>query len=188
MKSLGLLAGFIPLIIYGILAGPSVRSVEVAIIVSLVALVVVAYNDLLDRFILAWATIFVFGSSLILIGAFNVTLLIPYMGIFIYLTLATASFGSIVAGMPFTLQYARRTVDKALWEHPLFRNVNLIMTAVWGSIFFANLVISGLVLVLPEYGWGFQVFTWLFLVSGVVFTVIYPGYIRKKVSGRSDPG
>jgi len=188
MKSLGLLAGFIPLIIYGILAGPSTRSVEVALIVSLVALAVVAYNDLVNRFILAWATIFVFGFSLIAIGVFNGTVLIPYMGIFIYLTLATVSFGSIIIGMPFTLQYARRMVDKALWEHPRFRHVNVFMTTVWGLVFLINLAISGAVLVLPEFTLLFQIFTWIALICGVAFTIIYPGYARKGVSGRLDSG
>jgi hypothetical protein len=188
MRNLGLLTGFIPLIIYGILAGQSVASVEVALVVSLIAEVVFAYHDLVDRYILAWVTMFIFGFSLIAIGAFNGTGLIPYMGIVIYLTLASVSFGSIFIGIPFTLQYARRMVDKVLWEHPLFRKVNIFMTAVWGLIFLLNVVVSSLVLVLPENATVLRIFTWIFLISGVVFTVMYPEYIRKKASGRSDSG
>ncbi|HVP95064.1 MAG TPA: hypothetical protein VMS89_07840 [Methanoregulaceae archaeon] len=188
MRNLGLFAGFIPLIIYGILAGQSARSVEVALVVSLIAEVAFCYHDLVNRFILAWATLFMFSFALIGIGAFNVTLFIPYMGILIYLTLVSVSFGSIIFGTPFTLQYARRMVDKSLREHPLFRNVNVFMTAVWGVVFLINLAVSGVALVLPGYAMVCQILTWIFLICGVVFTVIYPGYIRKKVSGSPDPG
>ena len=188
MRIPGLLAGFIPLIIYGILAGQSVISVEVALVIALIAEIIFAYHDLVNRYILAWATLFIFGFSLIAIGVLNVAGLIPCMGIFIYLTLASVSVVSIISGMPFTMQYARRMVDKALWEHPLFKKVNVFMSAVWSLIFLINFAISGAALILPEYAMVFQVFTWIFLITGIVFTVMYPGYVRKKVSGRSDSG
>jgi hypothetical protein len=42
---------------------------------------------------------------------------------------------SIVIGQPFTLQYAREQVPRTLWDHPTFRRVNLVITAVWAAAF-----------------------------------------------------
>jgi hypothetical protein len=184
MKIPGLLAGFIPLIIFGVLAGQSVSSVEVALVVSLIAEVLFAYHDLRNRFILAWATIFIFGLSLLAIAGLNLTFIIPYMGTFIYTALAAVSFVSIISRTPFTVQYARTMVDKALWDHPLFLKVNVFMTGVWGTIFLINLILSVAIVYLPVYTIFLQPLTWIVLISGVVFTVMYPRRIRKQESGR----
>ena len=61
------------------------------------------------------------------------TWILPGMGMLMYAVLALVTFGSILAKTPFTLQYAREMVDRALWENPVFNRVNVLMTGFWGE-------------------------------------------------------
>lgn len=57
------------------------------------------------------------------------------LGLAIHLTLSAMAFGSIAAGSPFTLQYARDDWPRDYWHLPQFVAVNRLMTAVWGMLF-----------------------------------------------------
>lgn len=57
------------------------------------------------------------------------------VGLLIHLVLAAMAFGSIAAGSPFTLQFARDDWPRAYWHLPQFVAVNRVVTAVWGGIF-----------------------------------------------------
>jgi hypothetical protein len=181
MKSVGILVGFTPLIVYGVLAGSSVSSVTVALGVALVVTVIAGFSDLRNGMILTWATLFLFGSLLIAVGALGMTGILPVMGMLIYGVLATVTFGSILAKIPFTLQYARKMVDRTLWEKPVFIRVNILMTGVWGGVFVINFLLDYLGFAYPRSaGWISPPLTYLVLIAGIVFTIWYPGHIQKK--------
>nr|WP_295837529.1 NAD(P)/FAD-dependent oxidoreductase [uncultured Azospirillum sp.] len=57
------------------------------------------------------------------------------LGLMIHLALSAMAFGSIAAGSPFTLQYARDDWPREFWHLPQFVAVNRAMTAVWGVLF-----------------------------------------------------
>ena len=135
MRNAGLFLGFVPLIIYGVLAGSSVFSVTMALAAATVATIVIGWTDLRKGMILIWANLVLFGCALIAIGIFGIVGVIPYMGVLIYAALAAVTIGSILVGMPFTLQYAREMVDKKLWENPFFIRVNILITG-YGLGFF----------------------------------------------------
>lgn len=104
----------------------------------------------------------------------------------IYAALAAVTFGSILAKIPFTLQYARGMVDRTLWEKPGFIRVNILMTGVWGGVFVINLLLSYLTFAFPHsVGWIPSPLTYLVLIAGIIFTVWYPGYVQKKYSSAS---
>jgi hypothetical protein len=48
------------------------------------------------------------------------------------LLLAAVALGSVAAGRPFTLPYARAAVDPRWWDDVHFRRVNLILSSLWG--------------------------------------------------------
>jgi hypothetical protein len=180
MRSAGVLIGFVPLIVYGVLAGNSVMSVIIALGAATVTTIVVGFTDLRKRRILTWSNLMLFGSLLLAVGVLGMTGLLPLMGMLIYTTLAAVTFGSILAGTPFTLQYAREMVDRSLWKNPVFIRVNVLMTGVWGSIFVINLMLNYLMLVNPELQGGVaSMLTYIVLVAGIVFTIWYPGYLQK---------
>jgi hypothetical protein len=88
----------------------------------------------------------------------------------------------VVASMalrrPFTLQYARETVDKAAWESPAFLRTNNVITAVWALAFLA-MVVADLILIyrpdLPRVGIFITVAA---LVGALKFTSWYPERVR----------
>lgn len=182
MKGSGLILGFIPLVVYGVLAGNSVSSVSIALAAAIAASVVVGWADLRKGMMMAWANVVMFGFALIAIGVLGIVWIVPYMGILIYAALAAFTFGSILIGMPFTLQYARGMVDRTLWEKPGFIRVNVMITGIWGGVFLVNLCLSGIVVIVPGLiGRMAQVSTYAVLAAGVVFTLWYPDHVRKKI-------
>ena len=183
MKNTGILIGFVPLVVFGILAGNSVSGMILASGAALIATVIVSYSDLRKGMILSWTNLVLFGGLLLMIGPWGLTGLIPWTGVIIYAVLAGVTFGSILAGIPFTLQYAREMVAPALWENPAFLRVNLLMTGTWGTLFVINLGLSYLVLAGPVIpGRIAMILTYAVLVSGILFTLWYPRYIQKKHS------
>jgi hypothetical protein len=179
MKNAGLLLGFVPLIVYGVLA--SVTSMTLALAAATVTTIVIGWTDLRKGMILSWANLVMFGCGFITIGVLGIAWVTPYMGVLIYAALAAFTFGSILVGMPFTLQYARGMVDEALWKNPFFIQVNVLMTGVWGGIFSVNLGLSAIMIITPgSIGRVVQVITYIVLVVGIIFTIWYPEHIRKK--------
>ena len=57
------------------------------------------------------------------------------IGLVIHLVLAGMAFGTLAAGSPFTLQYARDEWPREYWRVPQFVAINAAITAVWGVIF-----------------------------------------------------
>jgi len=182
----GILLGFIPLIIYGILAGSSVSSVITALGAATIVTVLAGFRDLRKGMILIWTTLVLFGGAFIAVGVLNMISIIPWMGVLIYATLSAITFGSILAKIPFTLQYAREMVDRQLWENPVFIRVNLLMTSFWGGVFVINLLLNYFMLVMPEpQGRIAQLLTYIVLVAGIIFTLWYPKHLQKQPSSAS---
>ena len=176
-----MLIGFLPLMVYGILSGTTLASQEIALLAACIVSVLVGYRTLKRGFYLDWANLLMFAGALFCIAVLDMTAIAEYMGMIIYLVLALVAFGSILAGVPFTVQYAREMVDESRWDHPVFKSVNVFMTGVWGSLFVINLVL----VVYAKYGSGFAarvagMAVYAVLVLGIAFTVLYPEYIRKK--------
>lgn len=182
----GILLGFVPLIVYGILARDTVSSVVIALGAAILATVLVSFPDLRQGILLAWANLALFGAAFVAIGVLGITALIPWMGAIIYAVLSTVAFGSLAAGSPFTLQYARGMVEPTLWENPGFIAVNYRMTGVWGAVFGINLAVSCLSVAFPGTAGSFaNQLTVGVLLAGILFTVWYPGYIRRKHAART---
>jgi hypothetical protein len=55
--------------------------------------------------------------------------------------LGIIALGSMVAGHPFTVDYAREQTPREYWHTPLFRRVNLVLTGAWAAVF---LICAGL--------------------------------------------
>jgi hypothetical protein len=181
----GILIGFLPLIVYGLLAESPVIALAAATVVTVIA----GWYDLRNGIILAWANLVLFGSLLFAVGFLGMTGLLPVMGMLIYAALAAITFGSIAIRKPFTLQYARGMVDRSLWENPFFIRVNVLMTGVWGGVFAINLALSYLTFAAPHtYGRIASPLTYGVLIAGIVFTIWYPRYIQAKRASGSGPG
>jgi hypothetical protein len=181
MRNLGVLTGFLPLVVYGLLSGNSLEQTQVALLAATIVSVIVGYQRLKRGFYLDWANTLMFAGALFCLSVLNIPAIVDYMHIIIYGVLMLVAFGSLLLGVPFTVQYARDMVDKSLWENPVFVSINQLMTGVWGGIFAINLAL----VTYSKFGAGpaaqaAGLLVWGFLILGILFTLLYPEYFRKK--------
>lgn len=79
---------------------------------------------------------------------------------------------SILIRRPFTIQYARDSVEPAYWQTPVFYRINRTISAVWCGVFGWNLVFSYLYSLHPHP--VLYMMTVLSVVGGFGFTRWYP--------------
>ena len=86
----------------------------------------------------------------------------------------------MVAGKPFSLDYAKAHTDPSLWQSPVFIRTNVLITSVWSMLFTLNALLAwGKMagLFLPQ--WGFEVLSYGFMVATAAFTTWYPAHLRR---------
>src|SRR3989304_615725 len=59
------------------------------------------------------------------------------------------AWGTLAARPPFTAEYAREDWPPPYWTSPLFRRLNLALTAVWGAVFTVNAGLGAVALSRP---------------------------------------
>ena len=88
---------------------------------------------------------------------------------------------------PFTAQYARETTPREYWDSPVFRHINVVLTAVWSAVFVV-IAVLGVVAVQTEGSsdWLNWVIPVALLVLAVRFTERYPDqYAARHVTERA---
>jgi hypothetical protein len=101
---------------------------------------------------------------------------------------------SMLIRMPFTLQYARETVDRSLWDNPVFIHINYVITGFWTGAFLVG-AIAGFVgdAILDDSdnlwtGWILQTGA---IIVAIKFTEWYPDYgaakAREKAGVQGEP-
>lgn len=138
---LRLIIGFLPWIIFGVLGNRwFLIALFLALVVSAVTTARQAFSHslkILDTVTLAFFVFIAIG----LVG-FGWMFLAVHMTAIVNFTLMAIAWGSLLAGMPFTIQYAREQVAPEYWHTPLFIRINQYITAVWGLDFFLSGLVS----------------------------------------------
>lgn len=176
----GIFAGFVPWILYWSLSGPGLWTA--AVTGALLAALLLAAWRLRRRSlkVMEVITLAFFTSHFAVTVVAGSDLFKRYDAVLPSAVLAIMAWGTLLAGSPFTYQYARDDWPREYWSNALFRKTNAIITAVWGAIFLLNTVLGALSLVRPEDR------TWLVVVVpnaviglGVAFSLLFPsGYPR----------
>lgn len=135
IKELGvLLIGFIPWLLFLLLSGHSMTSLEISIIVSLLASLIFGFGDLKRGYILTWGTLLFFCFCAVFVNLLNVFWVATYMDLLSNSALAGIMWLTILVGKPFALQYARRDVPKEQWNDPKFIQGCRFITLVWACL------------------------------------------------------
>ena len=138
---LRLIIRFLPWIILGVLGN---RWFLPALVLALAVAAVTTVRQVFSRSLKILDTItfafFVF-VTLGLIG-FGWMFLAIHMSLLVNVILTAVAWGSLLAGAPFTIQYAREQVAPELWHTPMFLRINEYITAVWGLDFFFSGLVS----------------------------------------------
>jgi hypothetical protein len=102
--------------------------------------------------------------------------------------LAVFAVGSIAIRFPFTLQYARETTPKELWDNPVFLHVNYVLTWVWAIAFVigaASGAYGDAVLDDSDNLWTGWVIQTAALIVAAQFTAWYPRRARAEAAIRA---
>jgi len=181
---LRLIIAFLPWIILGVLGN---RWFLLALILALAVSAVTTVRQVLSRSVKILDTVtfafFVF-VAIGLIG-FGWMALATHMTLLVNVTLAAVAWGSLLAGMPFTIQYAREQVPAEFWHTRLFMRINQYITAVWGLDFLLSALVSLYRHATGDTGLASQYAWVVFSVIAVLFTVHFPDWYRARFLSRS---
>lgn len=176
IKELGvLLLGFIPWLLFLLLSGHSLTSLEHAIIVSLFASLTFGFGELKRGYILTWGTLLFFCFCAVFVNLLGVLWVATYMDLLANTALAGIMWLTILVGKPFALQYARRDVPKERWNDPKFIQGCRYITLVWAclmsmaaglSVFRRSSLVS-----LP--GWVYFDASLCIILTGLTFTTLF---------------
>lgn len=142
MRHYNILVGFLPWILFGTLAGHTLFTLDLAIIVALLLTLIFNHYELKHRFLLSWATLLFFLFCLVAVVLLNNTWVMTHMSKLVDSLLVIISWGSLVMGRPFTEAYAKEHVPEVMWEDAGFKQRNFNVTLVWSILFLINLMIS----------------------------------------------
>lgn len=101
--------------------------------------------------------------------------------------LALTAWLSIAIRKPFTLGIARTMVPRELWDNPVFRRTNAIITAVWAASFTIT-AIAGAVLLsfAPHASFALITLKVLGFAVPIAFTIRYPKIVRARMSVHTE--
>ncbi|MFN8484143.1 MAG: NAD(P)/FAD-dependent oxidoreductase [Anaerolineae bacterium] len=189
------LVSFIPWILYWTLSGFGDR--ELGIAAGLVT--AIAFNAYRWRKhslkTLEVVTLAFFAVAFLFTNVLGSSLFVTYGPVLVNGTLALMAWGSLLAGSPFTYEYAREDWDKAFWDDPYFRLINQIISGVWGVVFTVNTTLGALAVfggVSPAaYLWLTVLIPVAGMVAAIVFSARFPTWflrtgIRRRLAA-ADP-
>jgi len=180
LKELGLLMlGFLPWMLFLFLAGHTMTSLKIAIIISFVTAVTLGFGDLKRGFILQWGTVIFFFICIILVNLLDNIWMATEMDLVSNTALASIMWFTVVIGKPFALQYAKRGLTKEVWSDVNFIRGCMLITVVWACLMtFAVLIsVTRRTTWLPFPSWVYFDLTLLNIAAGLTFTTIFK---RKK--------
>ncbi len=179
-EMLRILLGFFPWILFGIMAGPPLTRLEMALAVSLAATLALGVKQLRKGFFLTWGSLLFFFLSFILVAFLKNLWVVEHMDLLAQATLVAIAWSSIIAGQPFTLQYARESVPEAYWHTPKFIHTGYFTSIVWGIIFLIALGASLFRPYLEQMGsWLYYLLATGSMFLGIIFTAWYVHRVRK---------
>ncbi|WP_321507271.1 hypothetical protein [uncultured Methanoregula sp.] len=185
MNIVSLLTAFVPWIAFSLVVaaplGNPLMCLTLAFIAGIILTLVTSYKQLLKGYILSIVTIVFLVVFFILIIGLKLYWLANYIAVLSMLTLMIVCWATILFRFPFTLQYSREGVEPERVKSAPFMHVNYIITAVWGIAFTLGFAVDAFLMIRPDLGLEFwDNLKWVFMVTAIVFTVWYPGYVHKQ--------
>ncbi|MDQ7825433.1 MAG: hypothetical protein RDV48_21710 [Candidatus Eremiobacteraeota bacterium] len=181
MSFFSLLLGFLPWIVFLIIAGHhSLAQLKIAILVSFVLNIIGGITKY-QRGVIMWAGLAFFAFDTVAVVIFENMWVVSHMAVLASGTLFVAAFVTMLAGHPFVFAYARDGVDKKYWNSPRFLRTCYLITSVWCAVFLLNTLTNFFRIYHREIpSWIYEAAENTFLVSGALFTTLYVKHVKKK--------
>jgi hypothetical protein len=181
------LRGFIPWIAFAIVSGFSWQWGAALGLAGSVGLLVQARTRKipLDSQILEISTLVYFGALTGLAFSQPDSGLHTYTGAMSMGWLALTAFGGLAIRRPFTLGIAKLQTPRELWETPVFKRINYVITSVWAIAF----LVTAIVLAILDVNHAGEAVSIVVQVAGFVvpalFTRTYPERVRARYADRT---
>ena len=178
--------GFVPWIAFAIVSGFSWQWAAALGLLGSVGLLVQAGTKKipLDSQILEISTLVYFGALTGLAFSQPASGLHHYTGATSMGWLALTAFGGLAIRRPFTLGIAKLQTPRELWETPVFKRINYVITSVWAIAF----LVTAIVLAILDVNGVGEVVSIIVQVAGFVvpalFTRAYPERVRARYADR----
>ena len=169
-----LIIAFLPWILFAALSHAHPR---LALIVALATTVVQVASHLRRPKILELVSLAFFSFALLALYTWHWERFGHHLGLAVHILLAAVAWGSLLGGIPFTLQYAREEAPKERWREPSFLRANQWITAVWGADF--SLQAAVLEWQAAAGGTAPTVVSASLTASALLFTLWYPRQMRR---------
>jgi hypothetical protein len=177
---LRLIIAFLPWIILGVLGS---RHFHFALVLALAVAAVITVRQIRGRSLKILDTITFAFFVFVAVGVigFGWMFLAIHMTLLVNVTLMTVAWGSLLAGIPFSIQYAREQVAPEFWHSPLFIRINQYITAVWGLDFFLCALVSLYREATHATSAASQYASVPLTLGAVLFTIYFPDWYRSRV-------
>lgn len=186
-------SGIAPWIVMAIMSGPGRFGQAAAAALALTLIVMWAGS----RRGIKVHSLEVFGAvvfaAFVALGIFGSTTLVNWLelwaGEITNGLLAAYALATLAIRRPFTIAYARDTVDPEHWNSPLFIRVNYILSAVWAGAFVINTAVGTFgdaVLHDGDNFWTGWIVQLAVTLLAVALTEFYPDYARAKFLAATD--
>lgn len=176
-----LLIAFFPWIVFGLL---SHSHAQAALLVALGASIIQVVVNFRRPKVLEWVSFVFFSVAFLALFVYHWEAFAHHLGLIVHVILASVAWGSLLLGVPFTIQYAREKVPEKFWHEPNFIRTNQWITAAWGTDF----VLQALILEWQaRYGGGAaSVVASVVTGSTLAFTLWFPAHRRKAAAAQSE--
>ncbi|GLZ49708.1 hypothetical protein Acsp06_58930 [Actinomycetospora sp. NBRC 106375] len=193
MQKASIFLGFVPWIVFSVVAGPSTW--EWAALAALACSLILAVPDwrrsrsisILDAAALVFFAV-LFVLSLVLDRA-ALQPIEDRAQLLSSVVIALVALGSLAVGRPFTEFYAKKQAPPEVWNTPTFKQVNRVLTALWGVVFVINALCDAAV---GYWGANPDVFNWVVpivaIVVAVKITAWYPDHVRNRLHAGGSHG
>lgn len=170
--------GFIPWIVFWSLSGPGLWTPAIlGALLAAAGLVSWRWHKRHDAKTMEIVSLGYFAVHAIVTLAFGSPFFKEYGPVLNSLVLAGMAWGTLLAGSPFTYQYAREDWPRELWDNPLFVLTNQIITGAWGAIFLVNSGLGALSLLQPHLNILLNAVIANILVGlGIAFSSLFPNW------------
>lgn len=188
MQKAAIFLGFVPWIVFSVVAGPStwMWAALAALLCSLI-LSVPSWRSTRSISVLDAAGLLFFSVLVVLALVLDRATLQPIEDraqLLSSIVIALVALGSLAVGRPFTEYYARQQTPREYWDSPAFKQINRVITAVWGLVFVVNALCDAAVAYL---GMTSDVFNWVVPIVAIVAAVKFTDWYPDHVTGRHRP-
>ena len=179
------LLGFLPWILFLFLPTGGWAPLRRAVLICLAASVVFSWKALKDRFLLQWATSVFFLFCAVSFYGFHWIWPAKHMSVIANLVLDGIIWLTVLAGKPFTMQYAKAETPRELWDTEAFKSGCRSIAIFWGALLFVPLAFSIFRVfhpaALPDV--FYLLLTIFCMIFGIVSTTLFKRNKRKQRMG-----